>query len=585
MSFSSTSESPGGLPTRLTARWTYRPADPAVVHRLVAETDLPPLLARILVARGFVDIEETGLFLRPALGQLDNPFGLKGMEEAVACIGKAMAQGEAIWIYGDYDVDGITATAILLLTLKELGHEAEYYIPHRLSEGYGLHTDAVEQLAQEGARLIITVDCGITASEAAQRARELGMELIITDHHEPGAELPQACAIINPKQEGCAYDFKGLAGAGVAFKLAHAMLKRYHPDPAAARDFLKSLLDLAALGTVADIVPIIGENRAIVAHGLEQLRLCKRTGLMHLFDRAGLSPSQLDAGSISFVVAPRLNAAGRTEHAMFGVELLMTGDNTRARELARQLEGFNENRREIEQGTLEEALALLEPTITDPVIVVAQEGWHQGVLGIVASRILNQCYRPTIVISIDGDVARGSGRSIAGFDLHEALQHCREHLLQFGGHKMAAGLALATGQIDAFRQAINGYARLVLDEEMMRPLILIDAEAAPEELTAETVGRLTELAPFGPGNPKPIVALHNYRLTEPPRLLRGGRHIKLLCADPDGRPLTALGWNMIHRIEEFAACRGPISLAGTPILNTFNGRTSVELELKDFQVI
>ena len=551
---------------------------------MIAATGLPPLLAKILVARGLGDPACAERFLRPSLAHLYNPFDLKGMDEAVVRIEQALKNDEAIWIYGDYDVDGITATAILLLTLRELGKEAEYYIPHRLSEGYGLHMEAIEQLAQEGARLIITVDCGVTAVREAALARELGMDLIVTDHHEPGPELPPAVAVINPKQPGCAYPFKGLSGAGVAFKLAHALLKRLHPEEAGAREFLKSLLDLAALGTVADIVPLMDENRAIVTHGLSLLRLCKRTGLMHLMERAALSPSQLDATAISFVIAPRLNAAGRTEHAMFGVELLMTDDNQRARELARQLEGFNENRRDIEQSTVEEALVLLETGGEDPVIVVSQEGWHQGVIGIVASRLLGQFYRPTIVIGMaDGAVAKGSGRSIPGFDLLEALKACGEHLLQFGGHKMAAGLAIDPERIDAFRLAINEYARRVLPAEMMHPLVSIDADATPADLTAEVIGRLGELAPFGPENPKPVLALEGYRLIEEPRVLRG-RHLKLHCASPDGRPLAALGWGMAGRLDELAGRRGALRLAGTPMLNTWNGRTSVELELKDFKV-
>lgn len=574
-----------GFPTRRPARWSWRVPDPVFAAQLVSDAGLPPLLARILSARGLASLDEAERFLRPGLAQLNNPFDLKGMDAAVERLGRAIAQRESIMIYGDYDVDGVTATAILMLTLKELGVTADYYIPNRLSEGYGLHMEAVEQLAADGARLIVTVDCGITAVAEVARAAERGMDVIVTDHHEPGPELPPAVAVVNPKQPGCPYPFKGLAGAGVAFKLAHAILKQFHPDADAAREFLKTLLDLAALGTVADIVPLMGENRPIVAHGLERLRLLKRPGLLHLFNKAGLTPSQLDAGAISFIVAPRLNAAGRTEHAMFGVELLLTDDNAQARELARRLEDFNENRRDIEQATLEEALGLLEPCAEDPVLVVAQEGWHQGVLGIVASRILGQYYRPTIVIGVDGGVARGSGRSIAGFDLLEALKASAGSLNQFGGHKMAAGLELDAARIDDFRRAINDYARTVLDDEIMCPLVTIDADAAPEDLTPELIARLEAMAPYGMDNPKPVIALDGCRLSEPPRLLRGGRHMKLICCGPDGRPLTALAWSMAHRIDELAQGANHLRLAGTPTLNTYGGRTTVEIELKDFQVL
>lgn len=545
---------------------------------------LPPLLARILAGRGLTDPESVAQFLHPTLAQLNNPFELKGMDAAVERIGRAIAAKESVWIYGDYDVDGITATAIMLLTLEELHCQAEYYIPHRLSEGYGLNAEAVEQLAQEGAQLIVTVDCGITAVRETARAAELGMAVIITDHHEPGPELPRAVSIVNPKQEGCPYPFKGLAGAGVAFKLAHALLKKFHPDPDAAREFLKSLLDLATLGTVADIVPLLGENRSIVTFGLERLRQSKRLGLMHLFESASLAPGQINTGSISYIVAPRLNAAGRTEHAMFSVELLMTRDAGRARDLARQLEGFNDNRRDIEAGTVEEALALLEPRGADPVIVVSQEGWHQGVLGIVASRIVGHCYRPSIVFGVEGPLARGSGRSIPGFDLLEALKASREHLHQFGGHKMAAGVELQAVNLEAFRATINAYAASVMDDEMRRPLVTIDATAESGDLTPETIGRLEELAPHGPENPKPIVSLENFKLIEDPRVFRQ-KHLKLMCSGPDGRILPVVGWSMAPRVEELASCNGAIRLAGTPLVNTYNGRVSVELELKDFQVI
>ena len=545
---------------------------------------LPRLLATLLAGRGLTEPDTVTRFLKPSLAQMNNPFDLKGMEAAVVRIGQAIEKKESIWIYGDYDVDGITATATLLLTLQELGCEAEYYIPHRLSEGYGLNAEAVEQLAHDGARLIVTVDCGITAVRESIRAGELGMDLIVTDHHEPGPELPRACAVINPKQDGCGYPFKGLSGVGVAFKLAHGILKRFHPDPDAAREFLKSLMDLVTLGTVADIVPLLGENRAMVSFGLERLRQSKRLGLMHLFENATLTPGQLNAGSISFIIAPRLNAAGRTEHAMFSVELLMTNDAGRARDLARQLEGFNDNRRDIEQGTVEEAVALLEPCATDPVIVVAQEGWHQGVLGIVASRLVGQCYRPAIVFGVEGDLARGSGRSVPGFDLLEALKHCHEHLSQFGGHKMAAGVELHAHNVDAFRLAINEYAQGVMDENLRRPLIMIDAEAGPADLAPEVIGRLEELAPYGPENPKPIVSLENFKLIEEPRVFRQ-KHLKLMCSGPDGRALPVIGWSMAARLEELLHCRGVLRLAGTPLINTYNGRVSVELELKDFQII
>ena len=429
----------------------------------------------------------------------------------------------------------------------------------------------------------MTVDCGITSVAEAQVARERGVDLIVTDHHEPGPELPDALAVINPKQPGCTYPSPDLAGAGVAFKLAHALLKRRHPDPERGKAFLKSLLDLVALGTVADIVPLVGENRSLVAHGLDCLRRARRTGVKCLCERAGLKIAQLSSGSISFGLAPRLNAAGRTEHAMFGAELLNCTDPHEARSLAERLETFNDQRRAIEQQTLEEAMAELAARAADDVIVLAGEGWHPGVIGIVASRILGLVYRPTIIVALDGDRGKGSGRSVKGFDLHGALTACGEHLIQFGGHKMAAGMRIETDRLEAFRAAIISHAREVLRDEDRRPLLSIDAVAQPGDLDLENVRWLDRLAPHGMGNPKPLIVLENYQLVEDPYPLKH-RHLKMHVATRGGHSMTVVGWNMAHRLDELDGYRGPIRLAGTPIINTWGGRSRVELELKDFQL-
>ena len=568
---------------RPATRWEFRPADPAAQRRIEKEVGVPPLVARILAARGLDGPEEARRFLDPRLSGLHDPFELKGMEAAVERIARALRDGEAIQIYGDYDVDGITGTAILMLTLRELGAEVDYYIPHRLNEGYGINAEAIERLAAEGARLIISVDCGIRAVAEAEHARGLGVDLIITDHHEPGPELPDAVAVINPKQPGCDYPFKGLAGTGVAFKLAHGVLKRCHRDPAAARAFLTSLIDLVTLGTVADIVPLRGENRSLVAHGLGMLRATERPGLRQLMAVADYQPRKVDAGAIGFVLGPRLNAAGRTEHALHGVELLLSDDERHARDLATKLDGLNTRRRQIEQRILDEALALIEEQGTDKVIVVAQDEWHHGVLGIVAARILRLFYRPTIVLGVSEGKAKGSGRSIAGFDLHEALSSCDDHLEQYGGHTMAAGMSLDPDRIDAFRAAINAHADEVLDEATLRPLVMIDAPAKPSDLTEAGIEPLAALAPHGQDNPKPIVALDGYTLIESPRVLKD-RHLKLQLAAPDGRPLTALAWGMIDRYGELTGHVEQLRLAGTPFINEWNGRRTVELELVDFKL-
>lgn len=568
---------------RLPSRWERRPLDETVARQLADQLKIPSLIARILTARGICDPDAAALFLKPLMREMHDPLLLKGMAQAADRIGVAIEKGEKIFIFGDYDVDGTTATAILLLTLRQLGADADYHIPHRLNDGYGLRPEAIRFLAEEGAQLIITVDCGITAVDETLVARELGIDLIITDHHEPGQESPDACAVIDPKQPDCEYPFKELAGAGVAFKLAHTLLKRFHPDAEAALEFLKSLLDLAALGTVADIVPMAGENRVMVTHGLERLRNTQRPGLRHLIRCAGLQSDRLQAGNISFGLAPRLNAAGRTEHAAFSVELLITEDDTQAHSLANQLEDFNQNRREIEQIILEEAMELIEPHLGDKVLVIAQDGWHPGVTGIVASRIMHLFNRPTLILSINDGRAKGSGRSLKAFDLHAALTHCESILLRYGGHKMAAGMEIETGKIDDFRKMINDYATPLLSEEDLRPVINIDAVAEADDLTPGTIDQLDTLSPHGPANPKPVLALEDYQLMDPPRVLKQ-RHLKLKLVGPQGQALAAIGWNMADRLTEIPASGGAITLAGTPFINNWNGRTSVEFEIKDFRM-
>ena len=581
----SLSPAPSPIPASSSAppapRWELRPQNPACAALLEREAHLPPLVARILAARGHLGCDSALAFLAPSLQHTHDPFAMRGIPEAVARIAAALAARESIWIYGDYDVDGVTATSILHLTLAELGAAPDYYIPHRVTEGYGLNDDALRHIAAEGARLVVTVDCGITACAQAELAAELGLDLIITDHHQPGPALPRAAAVVNPNQPDCAYPFKGLAGAGVAFKLAHALLKRLHPDPAAAHAFLKGLLDLVALGTVADIVPLEGENRALVHHGLAALRATRRPGLVSLFASASLTREKLNCGTIGFALGPRLNAAGRTEHAYFGAELLLTLDSARASDLAGQLEHFNLNRRRIEQEILDEALTLAEPYAADRVIVVEQHGWHHGVLGIVASRLLARFYRPVLVLSIEGDSARGSARSVAGFDLHAALTACGEHLIRYGGHKMAAGLELTVENIPAFRQAINAHAAAAMDESTLQPVLTIDTIATPADLTPATVKALEKLAPHGQNNPKPIVAIKNCTLLERPRILKE-KHLKLTLCTESGTTLAALGWNMAEKATELNALVGkPISIAGSLTLNVWNGRESVEMELKD----
>lgn len=562
-------------------RWEFREVDPERVRQLQREAQVPSLIARILDARGLWGLENVTEFLSPALANIHDPFLLKDMEAAVDRIRQAMERQEKICVYGDYDVDGITSTAILKTTFAFLGVDVETYIPHRLTEGYGLRPESVRHLAERGVELLITVDNGITAVEAVGHARELGLDVIITDHHQPGPEIPDALAVINPKQADCGYPFPELCGAGLAFKLAHALLRRCADDAETARSFLKSLLDLVAVGTVADVVPLVGENRTLVTHGLRVLQEGKRLGVQSLVD---LIPSNatISADNLGFTLAPRINAAGRTEHADYALDLILSVEPRQARDLAGLLDRFNEDRRRIESDITAEAFSLIDEDSTDPVIVIEQEGWHQGVVGIVASRVLDRYYRPSIVLGIEGDVAKGSARSIPGFDMHAALHACSDCLLQFGGHTMAAGLTLSRDRIPAFREALQSHARSILQVETMSRRLLIDAVAKPEEITYETARQIERLRPFGAANPKPIIAIDGFGLVEEPRLIKE-RHLKLRLAGPDGTTVDAIGFGMGSRIHELMSGRSTLRLAATPFINHWGGRSKLELELKDFK--
>lgn len=562
-------------------RWEFRQIDPEQARRLEREAGVSPLVARILAGRGLQAPGAVSEFLSPALANVHDPFLLKDMEPAVDRIREALARGEKICVYGDYDVDGITSTAILKTTFAFLGVEVETYIPHRLTEGYGLRPESVRQLAERGIGLLITVDNGITAVDAVAAARKLGVDVIITDHHQPGPQIPAALAIINPKQEDCSYPFPDLCGAGLAFKLAHALLRRCADDPETARSFLKDLLDLVAVGTVADVVPLVGENRTLVTHGLKVLQAGKRLGVRSLID---LIPSTagISADNLGFTLAPRINAAGRTEHADYALDLILSAEPREARDLAGLLDRFNEDRRRIESDITAEAFSLIDEDSTDPVIVIEQEGWHQGVVGIVASRVLDRYHRPSIILGIEGDVAKGSARSIPGFDMHAALHACADCLQQFGGHTMAAGLTLAREQIPAFRKAVQAHARSVLRVETMAKRLQIDTTAEPDEISFEAAEQIERLKPFGAANPKPVVAIEGFGLVEEPRLIKE-RHLKLRLAGPSGATIEAIGFGLGSRIHELMSGRSTLRLAAVPFINTWGGRSRLELELKDFK--
>lgn len=527
--------------------------------------------------------EELNAFLYPSLAATHDPHLLKGMGAAVDRIERALLADESICIYGDYDVDGITATAIVKLTFDFLGADVATYIPHRLNEGYGLHKDAIGRLAERGVKLIVTVDNGITALDEIRTANELGLDVVVTDHHQPERALPPAVAVVNPNQPGCEYPFSELCGAGVAFKLCHALLKRLAPDAETSRPFLTSLLDLVALGTVADVVPLVGENRVFVHHGLRIMRETPRLGLDAMLKKIKGAQDSITADRLSYTIAPRLNAAGRTDRADYALDLLLSEDAHQAAELAQLLESFNEERRKIEAETVAEALAKIDENSDDPVIVVGGEDWHPGVVGIVASRLVSKYHRPAIVFGIEDDEARGSARSIKGFNLHRALEECRDSLTTFGGHPMAAGLSLSASRIPEFREAIQRYARGVLTEERLTPTLSIDATADPEEITIENVLGLDRLRPFGEENPRPVFAIEGLMLTEEPRVLKEA-HLKLRLTTPKGRRISAIGFSQAWRYDALTKGGGKLRIAATPTINTWGGRSQAELEIADIKI-
>ncbi|MGE5508976.1 MAG: single-stranded-DNA-specific exonuclease RecJ [Chitinophagales bacterium] len=559
-------------------RWLWPEVDSAWVEGF-KQGGITPVLARILAARGFTNLEDARAFLNPS-GYFADPRLLKGMTEAVARLETALAQGERVRVYGDYDVDGITSTSLLVQYLRSRGGAVDFRLPSRFEEGYGLSESAVAEAAADGVRVLVTVDCGITARAEADRARELGVDLIITDHHEPPDELPAAVAVVNPKQAGCAYPFKELSGVGLAFKLVQALAGHGLVG-------LDQYLDLVALGTVADVVPLRGENRLYAGLGLKRIRSAPRTGIVALMT-AGNLERRSDAALIAFGLAPRLNAAGRLGDPTVGVELMLTDDPERAFELAQALEQANRERQELEEKILGEALATLAAQ-GDPdgawALVAAGEGWHPGVIGIVASRLVERFHRPAVVISVEDGVGHGSARSIPEFNLHGALCECADLFFKFGGHAMAAGLTIAAERIPEFRGRLGRCAEARLTPEDFVPSLRLDAEVTADELTPSLVAELERLAPFGAGNPTPVLGLKNVEIAEERTVGEGGRHLKLSVRPAGGgAPLDCIGWQMAGYRERLKSHFGPVDLAFSPEVDAWRGAPRVQLVLQDLRI-
>ena len=502
-------------------RWMIAEPDAGGVRRLAQEMHCAPLTAAVLSARGIENAAAARTFLSCARSGLHDPFAMHDMDRAVGVIRGAIERGERIVVYGDYDVDGITATCTLVDYLRTAGAACEYYIPNRLSEGYGLTRQAMEELYRRGTRLMITVDSGITANEEIALARELGMKVVITDHHECHDELPEAEAVIDCKQAGDTYPFDSLAGVGVAFKLicaldgdTDAMLDRY--------------ADLVALGTVADVMPIVGENRILVAEGLQRMEKTRNIGLQRLLAEAGMAERHLTASTISFVLAPRINAAGRMGEVNVATELFLTHSAPRAQELAQQLCRLNRRRQEVEGEIYEQAVAMLPKDRQPDAIVLADEGWHQGVVGIVASRLAEEYRCPTFLICLDGEKGKASSRSYGGFHLFRALSELSELLESYGGHELAAGFTIRRENIDAFREAICARAAEFARSDACSAALQIDCCIPPALLSLANVAALDELEPCGAGCPRPVLCMTNLTVTE---LSAGGIHMAVRSAE------------------------------------------------------
>ena len=563
--------------------WEHQPADEAAAERLAAALGVEPIVARLLVLRGQSDPEAACRFLNPSLDQLHDPFLLADMRPAVDRLFAAIERRERIAIHGDYDVDGITSTVILRRALELLGGDVVHFIPDRLRDGYGLQPAAIEQLHADGVRLVVSVDCGIRGADAARRAKELGVDLVITDHHEPEATLPPALAVINPKRADCRYPDKHLAGVGVALKVVQALTER-----AGRQKWLPAFVKVAAIGTLADVVPLVGENRIIAKLGLEGLsRGPNSVGLRALIDCAGLGGKKLDSFHVAFMLAPRVNAAGRMASPDIATRLLLASGeemDAEARALAEQPNSENLRRQQEEADMVAEARRVIEndPAIgAHSLLVVGGEGWHRGVIGIVASKIVDAFFKPTIVISIEGDLAHGSCRSIPAFDMLGALERVGDLFVRFGGHRQAAGLTIETARIPEFRARLTAYADEALEPDQLMPRLRIDGPLPLRSITPGVVSGIAALEPFGASNPRPVFHASPVDLADGPRTVKE-RHLSMSFRQ-QGRVFRAIAWRAAERAGFLNEHRTGLDLAFSLDENQYQGETYIQLTVADFR--
>src|SRR5687767_4047235 len=563
--------------------WQLVPCDDAQAEMVARELGISPITALLLCIRWLGELDRARRFLSPRLDDLHDPFELADMAPAVERILGAIARRERIAIHGDYDVDGVTSTVILRRALELLGADVVHFIPERLRDGYGLQTPALDRLHADGVRLVISVDCGIRAADAARHATALGLDLIITDHHEPDDELPAAVAVINPKRHDCRYPDKNLAGVGVALKLVQALCAR-----SGRGSWLPAFVKIAAIGTLADMVPLVGENRVIAKLGLGMLSTGPhKVGLRSLLEVCGLAGKEIDSYHIGFVIGPRVNAAGRMSTPDIAARLLLASDEMMAEEaraLAQQLDVENLRRQKEEAEIVAEAKTIVETDLevgSRTVLVVAGDAWHRGVIGIVASKLVDAFHRPAIVLSKDGDVAHGSCRSIPSFNMLAALESCAELMTKFGGHKQAAGLTIESARIRELRARVNDYADGCLGPDDLRPRLWIDGALAFRSINEQVASELTRLAPFGAGNPCPIFRASRVEIIDGPRRIKE-RHLKMAFRQ-DGRVLRGIAWRASERETFVTEHRAAIDLAFSLEQDEWNGERYLQLSIADFR--
>jgi single-stranded-DNA-specific exonuclease len=565
-------------------RWVGRSGseDPGTAAALAAELDLPLALCRLLTLRGLGQAAVARAFLKPRLDHLHDPLLLAGAADAVARIAHAVRERERILVHGDYDVDGMCSAALFTRVLQSVGGDVHAFVPHRMDDGYDLGYAGVRRAVELGAALILTGDCGIVAHDAVAAAKESGIDVVITDHHTPGTALPAAAAVVNPNRADCSYPFKGLAGAGVAFKLCEALVRELGGD----RDALLWQLDLVALATIADLAPLKGENRILVHYGLRVLRETRSPGLRALLASAGVAMDDaIGAGQVSHVLAPRLNAVGRLGAASRGVSLLLTDDAAEAAALAQEMEAENRTRQDVDRRILDDVVGMLEAGYDperDYALVLSSPDWHPGVIGIVASRVVERVHRPVLLIAEDRDKGRGrgSGRSIPAFDLYEGVHACSALLERYGGHRQAAGLDIRLERIDALRAAFNEHARSLLTAEDLIAEVRVDLEIELSEATSELCRLMRHCGPFGLGNPQPVFVVRGAAVDGYPREVGGGQHVQLTLAQGSAR-LPAIGFRMAALMRAIDVSRTRLDVAFQLQQDRWNGRDRLQARIVD----